>query len=84
MTGSPPWRSNAPAPEYAPRRRTVKPGSPYGLQNRSGGGITIRQGGSYITLRRSEIAQLVRDLNKRLDDPARVEETNGVQTANHG
>jgi len=45
----------------------------YKLQNRTDG-VVIRQGQSWITLRPNEMAQLVRDLTERLDDPKRVEE----------
>lgn len=48
--------------------------NPYRLQNRSDG-VTIRQGSSYVTLRRDEMKALIRDLSQRLDDPNnRVEE----------
>jgi hypothetical protein len=50
----------------------------YRLQNRREGGTVIRQGSSYITLRRDEIKSLIRDLTARLDDPVRVEETTGI------
>ncbi len=56
--------------------------APYELQNRKNG-VIIRQGGSYVLLRRDEMKSLVRDLNNRLDDPNRVEEPNGVHPTNH-
>ncbi|WP_133119190.1 hypothetical protein [Mycolicibacterium agri] len=57
--------------------------SAYQLQRRRDQGIVIRQGKSWILLKRSEVESLVRDLNNHIDDPIRVEEIDGLQKANH-
>lgn len=50
------------------------------LSKRRNGGIHVIQGSSFMLLTRGEAVQLIRDIQRMLDDDS----PNGAETMNHG